>query len=306
MKFDFGEVLSRMWKIGWNHKVLWLWQMLPGSFSIVLIPLIFLANPFFGASLPEPLNQLANESWVSVALVALAFVVSIPIMFLGVIAQLTTVYGAVQVEKGAEHLTFGGLFRESMPYFWRVLGLYAIFFGVWMLIYFGFMAFLTAISFITFGLGMLCFFPFFLLLIPLSLVGYSVLELAQAAIVADGMNTVDAISHAWKLFRSNWLGIVLLMLVLYVGMYIISMMISFPMYIPMMMFGGGMNPLGDVGASFSILFLIFFVVVFMLAIVMQGILMAFFQSAWAVAYLRMNQNVNTPIILNKTSAEAGA
>jgi hypothetical protein len=30
MKFDLGDVLTRMWKIGWNHKVLWLWQILPG------------------------------------------------------------------------------------------------------------------------------------------------------------------------------------------------------------------------------------------------------------------------------------
>lgn len=41
MKFDLGEVLSRMWKIGWNHKVLWLWQMIPGASVIFVFPSFF-------------------------------------------------------------------------------------------------------------------------------------------------------------------------------------------------------------------------------------------------------------------------
>ena len=138
MKFDFGEVLGRTWKIGWNHKVLWLWQMLPGLFSALLMPFMLVTNPAFAMFLPEPWNQYANETWVIVAFVALTFMLMIPIMFVGIIAQLTTTYGAVKVEKGAEKLAFRELFSESLPYFWRVLGLYAIFGGAWMLLWFGF------------------------------------------------------------------------------------------------------------------------------------------------------------------------
>ncbi|MBI3153051.1 MAG: hypothetical protein HYZ21_13015 [Chloroflexi bacterium] len=310
MKFDFGEVLGRMWKIGWNHKVLWLWQMLPALTAIVFVPFFFLSNPFFLTSTLGPLNEFMSEPWVSIVFGLVTLLAFIPSIFLAVVIQLTTTYGAMKVEKGAEKLAFRELFTESLPYFWRILGLYAIFGGVWMVIWFGFMAFFMFTSIFTFGLGFICVIPFFLLLIPLLLVGYSVLELAQAAIVADDMGVVDAITHGWKLFRINWLGVVLLMLLLYVGMYIVSMMISLPMIFPMMMLPMGMNPMGlnpssDVSPMISVLFLVFFTIMYMLMYVVQGILMTFFQSAWAVAYLRMNHNLNTPMILEKSSAEAG-
>lgn len=300
MKLDFGEVLTRMWKIGWNHKVLWLWQMLPGLFSLVLMPLMFIVNPAFAMFLPEPFDRFANETWVMVAFVVLMFVFTIPIMFVSVVAQLTTTYGAVKVEKGAEKLTFRGLFNESLPYFWRVLGLYAIFGGAWMVIWFGFTVVTSVASIITFGLSMLCMMPMFILFIPFLIVGYSVLELAQAAIVADNMGTLDAISHGWKLFRINWLGVVLLMIILYFALTMVSSVFIFPMMLPMMLLPLGMDTQGDFNTPMLIFFVVLFPIIFLVMYVVQGILMAFFQSAWAVAYLRMNQNdSNAPIALEE-------
>ncbi len=37
----------------------------------------------------------------------------------------------------------------------------------------------------------------------------------------------------------------------------------------------------------------------------QGILMAFFQSAWAVTYLRLSNNANTPIIVEEKPTGGG-
>ena len=305
MKLDFGEVLGRMWKIGWNHKVLWLWQMLPGLFSIVLFPFMFVLNPGFAMYLPKPWNQYANEEWVAVAFVVVTFISIIPIMFVGIVAQLTTTYGAVKVDNGAEKLAFMGLFRESLPYFWRVLGLYAIFGGAWMVLWLGFMAFFMLSSLLTFGLAFICIVPLFILLIPVLLVGYSVLELAQAAIVADDMGTLNAISHGWKLFRANWLGVVLLMVILYFALSTLSSVFVFPMMFPMMLFPLGLDSEGE----FNNLMLVFFVVIFPLMFafmyIVQGILMAFFQAAWAAAYIRLNRSANTPIILEDKSREAG-
>ena len=302
MKFDLGEVLTRMWKIGWNHKVLWLWQMLPGLFGIFIMPFMFLGNPAFAMFLPEPLNELANETWLSLAFLAVMFILMIPIMFVGVIAQLTTTYGAVKVEKGAEKLTFRGLFSESLPYFWRVLGLYAIFGGAWMVIWLGFTIGTSVASIITFGLSMLCMMPMFLLFIPLMVVGYSVLELAQISIVADNMGTLESISHGWKLFRANILGVVLLMIVLYFGLSILSSIFIFPMMLPMMFFPLGIDSQGNFNTIMFVFFFVLFPVMMVVMYIVQGILMAFFQSAWAVAYLRMSQNddSNIPIILENS------
>ncbi|MFN8384281.1 MAG: hypothetical protein U0V02_20255 [Anaerolineales bacterium] len=303
MKFDFGEVLSSTWKIGWNHKVLWLWQMLPGLFSLVLTPLMFVTNPAFAMFLPEPYDQYLNQTWVSFAFIGLMFILMLPMMFIGIVAQLTSTYGALKVEKSGEKLTFRGLFTESLPYFWRVLGLYAIFGGTWMVIWLAFMVAITLASIITFGLATLCMVPMFLLLIPGIVVAYSVLELAQAAIVADNMRTIEAISHGWKLFRANVLGVVLLMVVLYFALATLSSIFVFPMMLPMMMLPIGFDASGDFHKYILVFFFVFFPIMSFVMYTVQGILMAFFQSAWAVAYLRINRNLNAPIILEETPTE---
>ena len=305
MKLDIGEVLGRMWKIGWNHKVLWLWQMLPALFAGLLMPFMFVANPAFAMFLPEPWNRYANETWVAVAFVALTFFLMLPIMFVGIIAQLTTTYGAVKVEKGAEKLAFRELFSESLPYFWRVLGLYAIFGGAWMLIVFAFMAINIFASIITLGLASICLMPLFLLFIPVLIVGYSVLELAQAAIIADDMGSLESISHGWKLFRVNWLGVILLMVILYFALTLLSSVFIFPMMFPMMLFPLGMESHGKFNNLFLVFFFVFFPVMMFFMYAVQGILMAFFQSAWAAAYMRLNRDTNTPIILEEKPVEAG-
>ena len=306
MKFDFGEVLGRMWKIGWNHKVLWLWQILPGLFAGVLMPFMFIANPAFAMFLPEPWNRYANETWVMAAFVALSFIIMIPIMFVGIVAQLTTTYGAVKVEKGAEKLAFRELFSESLPYFWRVLGLYAIFGGTWMLIWFAFMAITAFSSIFTFGLASLCVMPLFLLAIQILILGYSVLELAQVAIIADNMGTMEAISHGWKLFRANWLSVILLMVILYFALTMLSSIFVFPMMFPMMLFPLGMESQGNFNNLMLVFLFVFFPIMILFMYAVQGILMAFFQSAWAVAYMRLSHNVNLPIVLEEKPQEAGS
>jgi hypothetical protein len=306
MKFDFGEVLGRMWKIGWNHKVLWLWQMLPGLFAGVLMPFMFIANPAFAMFLPEPWNQYANEPWVIVVFVALMFILMVPIMFAGIIAQLTTTYGAVKVEKGAEKLVFRELFSESLPYFWRMLGLYAIFGGAWMLIWFAFTAFFMFSTLFTFGLGFICVIPLFLLFIPVLIVGYSVLELAQASIIADDMGILESISHGWKLFRENWIGVIVLMVILYFALTMLSSIFVFPMMFPMMLFPLGMDSQGNFNNFMPVFFFVFFPIMMLFTYAVQGILMAFFQSAWAVTYMRLSRNANTPIILEEKPQEVGS
>jgi hypothetical protein len=295
MNFDFGEVLTRMWKIGWNHKVLWLWQMLPGLVYMLFMPLMFLMNPAVLMTLPEPYNRFANETAFIGFFLLLMFAMMLVPAVLGAIAQLVTTHGALKVELGAEKLTFRDLFNESLPYFWRVLGLYAIFVGAWMVLYFVFMLFFMAGSILTFGLSMFLMFPMFLVVLPVLAVGYSVLELAQASIIADDMGVFRAISHGWELFRKNWLTVSLLMVILYFGRTMISSTLMFPMMIPMMGFPFLMETQGVVSNIMIGAFFVLFLLTMILGLVVQGILMAFFQSAWAVTYLRLTRGKDTPI-----------
>lgn len=288
MKFDLGEVLTRTLKIGWKHKVLWLWQMLPGLLMAVFMPLMFIVNPGVLTLMPEPYSQYANEPWIFLLFIGLTFLLMIPAGFLGVLAQQTTTYGALKAEKGAEQLGFKELFQESLPYFWRVFGLYAIFIGTWMVVWFGFMIIFMAGSMITMGLASFCFMPIFFLLIPALLVGYSILEFAQAAIIADDMKILDAIKRGWELFRANWLGIVIFTLILYFGMTVISSVLFTPMsMLPMVMMPFLMGAQGEPSVWMMVAFAGFFSLMIFVIYIVQGILMAFFQSAWAVLYLRL-------------------
>jgi hypothetical protein len=305
MKFNFGEVLGRTWKIGWNHKVLWLWQMLPGLFSVVMMPFSFLGNPILTRSLPEPLKQIANETWFTVLFTASSLIMMILIMFISVVVQVATTYGALKVEKGAEKLAFREMFSESLPYFWRVFGLYFIFGGAWMLFILGFMAVGSLGSMVTMGFAFLCFIPLFFLLFPIAIVGYSVFELAQAAIIANNMGTMEATSHGWKLFRANWIGVTLLMIVLYFALYMSISIVIFPMMLPMMLLPMGMESQGNFNSFMPVFSLIFFPLMLLVMMVVQGILMAFFQTAWAVVYMRLSHNANTQMVMEEKSIEAG-
>jgi hypothetical protein len=295
MKLDFMELLTQTWKIGWNHKVLWVLQMLPGLFSIVLMPFMFVANPGFLMMLPEPWNQYADKTWVLGIHILLTFVFMIPLTFVSVSVQAAGTHGALKAEKGAVKLTLRELIRESLPYFWRIFGLYFIFGGAWFLLVLSFMAVNMFGSALTFGLASLCFVPFFFLMIPIAIVGYSVLELAQAAIIEHDMRTMDAIAHGWGLFRKNALNVIILMVILYFAFAILSSLAVFPMMFPMMLLPMGLDATESFVKIMPVFFLVLFPLMFVWASVVQGILLAFFQSAWAVAYLRLNTNIEQPV-----------
>ena len=53
MNFDFGDVLTRAWKITWKHKVLWIISILPFLSMFLILPfwfiLLFQKNVEFNA-----------------------------------------------------------------------------------------------------------------------------------------------------------------------------------------------------------------------------------------------------------------
>ncbi|MEW6405192.1 MAG: hypothetical protein AB1649_25650 [Chloroflexota bacterium] len=299
MNIDFGEVLRRTWKIGWNHKVLWLYQMLPGLFSLLAMPLFFLGNPAFAPLLPEPFNQaLPVEQFLVIHLVATAILL-LPIMFLAVLVQGATTFGALEADKGVAKLGFQETIKQSLPYFWRLFGLYALFGTIWAVVILVFMVVTIGVSFIPFAA--LCTMPMFLLIFPLALVGYSIMELAQSAIIVDNLTMQEAISRAWQMFRANVLGIVLLMLMLYFAMSILSSLIVFPLMIPMMFLPVAFENSADIRTPFLLVFFVFFPIMIIVMTVVQGILMALFQSAWLVAYRQLGRGQVTPV-LTETNA----
>ena len=56
-------------------------------------------------------------------MIAVVCVIVIVEIFLGTIGRIGLIKGSAEADAGAEKLTFGGLWKESTPYFWRVFWL---------------------------------------------------------------------------------------------------------------------------------------------------------------------------------------
>lgn len=286
MKLDFGMIFTRMWKIGWRHKVLWLFQFLPFLAVIPVFPVMLLIGPGAQEFLPESLKRI-DEGWIvgiSLAVLLVFFVISV---LATTLAQGAATLGALKVERGAERLSFRELATESLPYFWRILGLYTIFTVGWTTLVFGMVAIPALSSTFTFGLSFLCFIPLFLLMYPIMFVGLSMLELTQVAICVEDMHILEAIAHAWRIFRANIWNLLLLDLILYLGMSTLSSLILLPIVFPIMfmpMFF--IEKTENFESMFPIIMLTWFPMIILMYAV-QGILLAFKSSAWVVTYLRL-------------------
>lgn len=297
MNLDFGMVLTRTWKIGWRHKVLWLLQFFPFLTVIPTFPVMLLIGPGAQEFIPEPLNRI-DEGWmlgISLAVMLIFFFITV---FATTLAQGATTLGVLKVERGAERLSFRELAAESLPYFWRILGLYTIFMVGWTTLVFGMVSLPALSSRFTLGLSFLCFIPLFLLMYPIMFVGLLIIELAQAAICVDDMRMLEAIAHAWRIFRANIWSLLLLDLILYFGMSTLSTLILFPVMFPIMALPMFLiERTENFESMFPIIMLAWFPMIILMYVV-QGILLAFMRSAWVVAYLRLRPDAveeNIPV-----------
>ena len=130
---DFGEVLSKAWRIVWKHKVLWIFGILAGCGSggggggrrqRQRLAAGCRPSPAAPAEMERYLEQAGqwiSDNWWVLALIVLGVLILWALaLFLGTIGKIGLIRGAFQADGGAEKLRFGELFRESMPFFWRV------------------------------------------------------------------------------------------------------------------------------------------------------------------------------------------
>jgi hypothetical protein len=185
MNFNFGEVLNRAWRITWKYKILWIFGILAscsrgggggsggggnggsnGNGN----------SPFDTSGMERFFSQvgdyLVSHWWVIVLIILGVILLVLLSIFLGTIGRIGLIRGTLQAEEGAERLSFGELFRGSMPFFWRVFGL------TFLIGLISTLLFLPLILFgvLTAGIGFLCMLPLMCLLIPISIVIYLIVE----------------------------------------------------------------------------------------------------------------------------------
>lgn len=303
MNFNFGEVLARAWQITWKHKSLWLAGALVTLVGFVSAAISLAINPQYASmndsaeiSRQLPLILLSSAASIFISLL------SIP---LTVLAMTIPSLGTVQLERGGERVRFGELLRGSLPYFWRILGIFMVIMIGAFLVTMVVVGCITLLSVLTFGVGALCFIPVIILFIPVWILVYALLEQGLSAVVVDNLGFSAALQRAWDLVKKNALVIVLISLIIYLGSAILSMIVSIPLMIPISGFmmeiiktGGQTQPDPQMIQDFNRNLMGWMLAFSPLYALFQGILFAFMQSAWTLTYMRLTRPPeSTPVIV---------
>ena len=328
MNFNFGEVLTRAWKIIWKHKVLWIFGILAscgrgsgggnsggGNSGGV--------NNGFNPHMPPQVLQLTQ--WIEnhltqfiVILVAVFCVIWIVVAFLSTIGKIGLIRGTSQADGGAESLIFGQLFSESMPYFWRMFGLSLILAIPIVIVVGGLIAGLIVFAIsasggsAASGLSMLAIIPVFIgclcLFIPITLVVGMIFSQAERAIVLEELGVMPAISRGWEVFRNNLGPIILMAIILGVIGLVVGLVVAIPILIivfpTMLAYVAGGAQSGAPLIFMGICFCLYLPVLLLL----NGVLTAYTESAWTLTYMRLthkldSSNISAPIDVDPVQPE---
>jgi len=309
MNFNFGEVLTKAWQIIWKHKVLWIFGILAGcgqgggagngggggntGFNT--------SPRNLSPQVMQWFNSIEQNirTYVAIA-IALICVIWIITLFLSTVGKVGLIRGTSLADEGEENLIFGQLFSESMPYFWRVLGLTLILalpVFIFALAIAAFVIFavvgaaasgsgnesLAALGIIPIMIGCVC------LLIPVMFVLRMIFRQAERAVVLEDMAVLPSISRGWEVFRANLGPVIVMAIILAIIGFAAGLIISIPILLVVFptVFAFAMGQ----GETYSPLILmgICLCIYIPIALVLQGLATAYIESAWTLTYMRISQ-----------------
>lgn len=231
MNFDVGEVLSQAGQITWKHKVLWVFSALPVFVSFLILPLVFVPIISMGTD-PRGIPVIFSEPLFIALLVVTNVIVGLLGFVLYAVGTSSVMRGILRLEEGVSQLNFQELFSDGRKYVWRILGvMLLISLGV-SAIFFVLFGCMALFGMVTAGIGFICLQPLFILFYPIMIVLYAVIEQSQAAVVADDLGVVEAISQGWNLVKENFWRFLLISLIVYLGVTFLSSLVVLPFMAP--------------------------------------------------------------------------
>lgn len=309
---DYGNVLSRAWKIIWQHKVLWIFGILAGlgstgssgssaangnvSYQINDVPRYM---EEFGYQVQDFFNRIGQGELIGLACLLLLaiLVVSAILIFLSTIGKIGLIQGVWKVEQGATRLTFGELFRASTPYFWRVFGMYFLVFLIFIVIIIA-LAIPLAITIV----GLICL---ICLAVPAAWLLTAVLELASNAIVVENLGISDGLKRSWQLVRTKFGPVVIIWLLLLVIGLVAGFILALPVFLLVLpLFFSNAYWGSDFLSSGWVIFLVCMCAYLPFLLILNGILQSFVSSTWTLTYLRLTGQPKPSEALTEISGEA--
>jgi hypothetical protein len=278
---DFGEVLSTAWKTAWKHKVIYGFGLVGMAVPALMV---FLMGGFFAFSTLQELESAfdAGQGGFGIVFFGLLLLLNLVSLVFSALSNAGTYKGTQQALGGAGRLSFSELWEESWPYLGRLAGLFLLI-GLGGAVVFAFPALL---GMITAGLAFLCILPLMIVFIPLGILMYLILQLGMAAIVCDDLGLAAALRYAWGLIRRKFWPLALMTMILYLVQMMVVTVISLPMFFVQVLV---VVPLASGNFDEALIFRgfgIMMAVILPLAFLIQGLSMAYINSAWVVIYLR--------------------
>ena len=307
--FNFGEVLTRAWQIIWKHKVLWIFGILAscargggsgssGGGGNSGYQTGSGDSPFSGDKIERVMNQvgtfLENNWWIIIAVIVGIFLLSFVFYFLGMMGRIALIRGVAQADRDAESLSFGELWAESMPFFWRVFGLNFLIGLAFLVLFIP----LVLFGIVTAGIGFLCLIPLLCIMVPLSWVVMAIIEQAQNAIVLEDLNMLDGFKRGWEIVKANAVPIIIMMLILGVGSAVIGVIIAIPMILALVPFIVGAATAAQQSFTPFYIAAACCVAYFPVLLFFNGVLTAYIQASWTLTYLRLvKSKEEAPVII---------
>lgn len=316
---DFGQVLTKAWKIIWKFKVLWIFGILAscgqnGGGSSGGSGNTGVQYSSGDQNLPPGMRQFfdgfenffdAIQVWqIAALIIGILFVVLIIAAIssaISTVGRIGLVQGTVKAEAGAERMTFGELFNSGKPFFWRIFGFNLLAGLAVMIIVILLMLPIIGLGILTFGIGMLCLIPIICLLIPASWLITIIFEQVNIAIVLEDLNIPDGLKRGWEVFRENIGNMIVMSLILVVGGAIVGIVIALPVILVMVPAAIGI--IGGLSSNSDLLFgggiataLVCLAAYLPVLIVLGGILQAYIKTAWTLTYIQLTQPSDLEII----------
>jgi len=314
---DFGEVLTRAWKIIWKFKVLWIFGILSscgqsgggsgggggGNAGVRFSGGDYNLPPGMRHFFDGVENFFENIQGWEIAALVIGFLLFILIIVLitsaiNTVGRIGLVQGTLKAEDGAERMSFGELFSSGTPFFWRVFGLNILISLVMMVAVILFFLPFVGFAALTAGFGLLCLIPFICLFIPVIWLVGILIEQMNIAIIVEDLKIKGGILRGWEVFKGN-IGYFLLMgLILGLGSAIISLFLVVPLIMVMIpavfgILGGTFSGSGFLLGGGIAAAVLGTLILLPIVIVLGGILQSYVKTAWTLTYLRLTKPAET-------------
>jgi hypothetical protein len=269
-------------------------------FIYLIMPLMF-APWFMILSERDPTRWLENPlPWI---LMGAGFILMMVISY-GVMPFIRSalIVGALKAERGAEKISFREIFRDGRAFYLRLLGVMLLYGLAMMVVTALFSAIQIFGIIVTMGLASLCLTPLSFLIYPFMFAAMVWIELAESAVVADGLGVMDAIRRAWDTMRVNKMNIFIIALIVYVGVGMVTMLVMFPFLLPLFfapvfLIEGGELSNGLLWGAGIWMALFIPIMTFV-----QGIGMVFMKTSWLLTYLRLTRKPEETLIVPEANA----